>query len=179
MTLRNYHFYIANSKQCKYPYLVLTDEEGDNTPLEDYSYKVSKRASNWYEAHYYLVTIFIKNDAYSADILKEESDVDIFLKSFGWELYSGYQLEYTEEALDSIEILPPLNKYMYLVCNKGHNITYVGVESKDKLTIQFIEEDGTEDTIIVEKKDGFIYGNGKTQKEALIAAGYYLKGYLH
>jgi len=179
MTIRNYHLYIANSKQCKYPYLVLTDEEEDIIALENYSYKVSKEASNWYEAHYYLITIFIKNDAYSAPIPKEESDVDIFLKAFNWELYTGYQLEYTEEALDSIEILPPLDKYRYLVCNKGHNITYVGVVGKDRLTIQFKEEDGTFDSIRVEENNGFIYGNGKTQGEALQNAGYYLCGYLH
>jgi hypothetical protein len=94
-------------------------------------------------------------------------------------VYTNYNLEYTEEALDSVEILPPLDEYRYLVCNANHDITYIGVVSKDKIIIQFKKQDGTFSNIIVKEDDGFIYGNGKTQKEALISAGYYLKGYLH
>lgn len=162
MTLRTYHFYVASSKESRYPYLVIRDDEEEDTPLEEYTYKVSKEASNWYEAHYYLFNIFIKNESYSAPIPHEESDISLFLKSFNWELYTGFPIEgsYTSGM-----------KYRYLIGSKGYKILKVVLEGD---SVVITAEDSYGDEVTLSSED--FYGHGSSLQDALENAGSYLRG---
>lgn len=164
MTLRTYHLYVASSKESRYPYLVIRDEEEGDTSLEEYTYKVSKEASSWYEAHYYLFNIFIKNESYSAPIPYEESDISLFLKSFNWELYTGFPIEgsYTSGM-----------KYRYLVGSKGYKILKVVLEGD---SVVITAEDSYGDEVTLEDED--FYGNGTSIEDALKNASIFIKSYL-
>lgn len=169
MTLRNYELYIANSKDCQHPYLVLIDEEVDSTPLEQYKYRLSTNASSWYEAHYSLVNVYLKGEVYSASIPKEESDVDIFLKAFNWELYTGFPIEASEDSYSDIE------DYKYLVGHKGYQELRVVLLEGDLVVITAKWPNGKE--VILSGED--FYENGKSIEEVLENAGSYLCGALH